>query len=228
MRNIEPRGVLLDVDGTLVDSNDAHARAWAAVLTEAGYDVPVDRVRPLIGEGGDKLLPQLTGLRADSPRARELSAQRKRLFLERFLPLLRPFPGARALLERLRREELALVVATSASDEELGALLDAAGVRDLIEGGATKDDAARSKPDPDIVRAALARAKLPASAAVMLGDTPYDVAAARRAGVAIIALRCGGWSDSALRGAAAIYDDPADLLAHYEESPLARRAAVGG
>jgi phosphoglycolate phosphatase-like HAD superfamily hydrolase len=215
------RTILLDIDGTLIDSNDAHARAWVDALRAHGYAVPFEQVRPLIGMGGDKLLPELTGLDPDSGEAKRIGQTRSELFLERELPTLRATPGARALLEHMLARELELVVATSAKSDEVRALLEQAGVSDLIRLASSADDAERSKPDPDIVQAALRLSGSQAAHSAMLGDTPYDVEAAVRARVPAIALRCGGWrDDEALAGAAAIYDDPADLLAHFDESPL--------
>lgn len=219
-----PKGALLDVDGTLIDSNDAHARAWVEALAERGIAVDLDTVRRLIGKGSDKLLPELTGIEKESREGEEITARRTAIFLERHLPTLRPFPAARALLERMLSEGLSLTVATSANADELEALLGAADVQDLLPRRTSSDDADRSKPDPDIVKAALARAGLAAHEAVMLGDTPYDVEAAVRAKVAIVALRCGGWSDAELRGAVAVYDDPAELLERFATSPFARNA----
>lgn len=215
-----PRVCILDVDGTLIDSNDAHARAWAETGAELGYDIAFEAVRPLIGMGGDRVLPRVAGVEADSPEGKRLSERRGELFRERHLPTLRAFPEARALLERMRAAGLTLVVASSASADDLGALLRQAGVDDLIEAETNADDAEASKPAPDIVAAALASAGAAPHEAVMLGDTPYDVESAGRAGVRCIALRCGGWDDEALRGAVAIHDDPADLLAHFDTSPL--------
>jgi HAD superfamily hydrolase (TIGR01509 family) len=212
--------VLLDIDGTLIDSNDAHARAWVAALAAHGYDVPFEKVRPLIGKGGDKILPELTGLDPESGEAERISETRSEIFLERELPHLEPTPGARDLLEHMRGRGLELVVATSAKAEEVDRILAQAGVADLIQAASSSDDAERSKPDPDIVQAALRKAGRPASHAAMLGDTAYDVEAAARARVPAVALRCGGWTDYGLRGALAIYDHPADLLAHYDESPF--------
>jgi phosphoglycolate phosphatase-like HAD superfamily hydrolase len=123
----------------------------------------------------------------------------------------------------MKRRGLVLTVATSADGAEVDALLDRAGVADLIDTGSSSSDAAGSKPEPDIVLAAMARSGLPDDALVMLGDTPYDIESARRAGVPIIALRAGGSPDDALAGADEVYDDPADLLAHYDRSLLARR-----
>jgi HAD superfamily hydrolase (TIGR01509 family) len=215
-------GVLLDIDGTLLDSNDAHAQSWVEVLRRHGYDIPFERVRPLIGKGTDKLLPELAGMDPESSLGKEISEERKALFLRDYLPRLRPTRGARALVERLRREGFRLVVATSSSEEELTLLLRQAQVDDLIEQATNSDEVERSKPDPDVVCAALAKGKLRPETAIMLGDTPYDIEAAGRAGVATIAFRCGGWwDDKALAGALAIYDDPAALLADFARSPLA-------
>jgi HAD superfamily hydrolase (TIGR01509 family) len=220
---------LLDIDGTLLDSNDAHARAWVDTLARNGHPVPYERVRRLIGKGGDKVLDELLGIDADGLLGRRLSDERRRLFLTRDLPSLRPTPGARALVERMRADGLMIVVATSAAGEELDALLRQAGVDDLVGDSATSSDADRSKPDPDIVRVALRKSGVEAGRALMLGDTPYDIEAATRAGVATIALRCGGWwDDAALAGAIALYDDPAALLAQWPQSPLRRSSTAAG
>lgn len=212
--------VVLDVDGTLVDSNDAHAYAWVDALAEQGIGVEFDEVRRLIGKGGDKLLPEVTGIEEDDPRGEKLSDRRAEIFERQFLPRLRAFPEVRALLTELRRRQLRLVVATSARSDEVNRLLDVAGVRDLMDAKTSSDDAEKSKPDPDIVAAAVKRARIPPSRAIMIGDTPYDVTAAKSAHVDCIAFRCGGWSDGDLRGAVAIYDDAADLLRQLDSSPL--------
>jgi HAD superfamily hydrolase (TIGR01509 family) len=215
------RAVIFDVDGTLVDSNDAHAGAWVTALAEAGFRVEQAHVRQLIGEGGDKLLPQVTGVPEDSPKGKRISSRRAEIFKTRYVPHLRPFRGARALVMLLRDYGHEIGVATSAKPEELEPLLRIAEVDDLIRLRASSGDADRSKPDPDIVQAALHRMGRRPEDAIMIGDTPYDVEAAGRAGVATIALRCGGWSDQHLAGAIAIYDDPEDLRVNYEQSPLA-------
>jgi len=214
------RGVLLDVDGTLVESNDAHAQAWVDALADRGRRVEFARVRPLIGMGGDKLLPQVAGIDVDSPEGKAIDARRREIFSREFLPHLRPTRGARELLEWLRDQRMTLVVATSAQKAELADLLRVAGATKFFEATTSSDDAERSKPDPDIVAAALARTGCAAADAIMIGDTPYDIEAAHRADLDIIALRSGGWSDRDLAGAAAIYADPADLLDHYDLSPF--------
>ena len=216
--------ILLDIDGTLIDSNDAHARAWVGALAEHGYIVPFVSVRPLIGMGGDKMLPALVGLDPESGEAERIGASRSELF-RRELPGLRPTPGARDLLDLLRNEGLELVVATSAQASEVQSILEQAGVADLIATSASSGDAERSKPDPDIIQAALHKAGRSGAHGIMIGDTPYDIQAAARARVGTIALRCGGgWSDEQLGAAIAIYDDPADLHRHFATSPLSVRA----
>jgi HAD superfamily hydrolase (TIGR01509 family) len=218
------QGVIFDLDGTLVDSNDAHAQSWVETFREAGYDVPFDIVRPLIGMGADKLLPKAAGIKQDSAEGKKLVERRSVIFREKYLPQLKPVPGSRDLVLRVRRDGLKAIVATSAKDDELKGLLKAARVDDLMEEKATGSDAKRSKPDPDIVHAAIEDAGVPAKNLVMIGDTPYDVEAASRAGVRIIGFRSGGWNDQQLRGAAEIYDGPNDLLSHYDSSLLGKGA----
>lgn len=217
------RGVIFDVDGTLVDSNDAHAQSWVDTFAEAGYDVPFDVVRPLIGMGGDKLLPKTIGIKADSEEGKKLTRRRSEIFHEEYLPRLKPLAGSRDLVLRVRSDKMKAIVATSAKDEELQSLLKAAQVADLMGEKATASDAKRSKPDPDIVHAAIEESELPPSDLVMIGDTPYDIEAATRAGLRVIAFRSGGWKDPDLKGAVEIYDGPADLLHNYDRSLLGRR-----
>jgi HAD superfamily hydrolase (TIGR01509 family) len=207
------RGFIFDVDGTLVNSNDAHARAWQKALTEEGIDVSFSAVRAAIGMGGDKLLPAIAKVDADSPVGKRLSERRSQIFQTEYLPSLRPFPKARELVSALKAMGMKLGVASSAQESELGPLLALARVQDLMEETTSSGDAASSKPDPDIVQAALRRLALAAGHVIMVGDTPYDVQAAQRAGIQSIGFRCGGRSDDELAGAVAIYDDPADLLA---------------
>jgi HAD superfamily hydrolase (TIGR01509 family) len=217
-----PRGVLLDIDGTLLDSNDQHARAWVAALREHDVLVGVTELRRLVGKGGDKILPQVARVEEESERGQAIARRRTQIFREQYQPSCRPFPGARALVTRMKDDGLVIAVATSSGKDDLSALLHLADAHDLIAEAATSSDAAHSKPDPDIVVAAARKAALPPELLVMLGDTPYDVEAAARAGIRAVGLRCGGWSDADLGGAVAVYDDPADLLARYDASPFGR------
>jgi HAD superfamily hydrolase (TIGR01509 family) len=214
------KAVLLDIDGTLIDSNDAHAHSWVDVGKEFGYDIKYDHVRWLIGMGGDKVLPEVTGLEEESDQGKKVLDRRGEIFRSQYLPQLKPFDGTRDLLEAMSKDGMKLVVATSASEQDLAGLLKQAGIEDLIDKSANSDDADESKPAPDIVEAAMQRAKLKHGDAIMIGDTPYDIGAASRAGVPIIAFKSGGWESEELRGALAIYDGPADLLGQYFSSPL--------
>lgn len=217
------QGVIFDIDGTLVDSNDHHARAWYDAFHQSGRDIEFARIRRLIGVGSDKLFAELTGESLDSPQGKAISDDCKRIFQERYLPQIQPFAQGRQLVERLQAAGLRLAVATSARSEDLEVLLKIVGVPQLLDNSTTSKEADRSKPDPDIVSAALKKLDLPAQQAVMIGDTPYDVEAGNRAGVRVIAVRCGGWEDHDLAGAAEIYDDPADLLARLDQSCLGQR-----
>lgn len=216
--------VLFDVDGTLVDSNDAHAHAWVQAFAEAGIQVEFENVRCAIGMGGDKLMPAVAGIDEESPLGKRIAERRGEIFTSTFLPRLQAFRDAGTLVAAVQALGVKTVAASSASRDELVVLVKIAGAESLAGDPASGDDAEESKPDPDIVHAALKKAKAAAAQAVMIGDTPYDVEAARRAGIAIIALRSGGWSDRDLGGAAAVYDDPADLLERYDLSPFRRPA----
>lgn len=213
--------VILDVDGTLVDSNDAHAHAWVDAFAEHGIAVPFDRVRRAIGMGGDKLMPHVAGIAEDSPRGAAISGRRGDIFKARYLPAIAPFPRVRELVARFADTGFTLAVASSAKADELQPLLQIARLDDLIERRTSSDDADESKPDPDIVLAALRRAGSPRTA-IMLGDTPYDVEAATRAGISIVGLECGGWGRADLAGAVEVYASPADLLDRFSGSLFAR------
>lgn len=156
------KGVLLDIDGTLVLSNDAHALAWVEAFEHFGYSISFGRVRLLIGMGGDKMIPELVpGLESESGLGKQIGDYRTKLFLDKYAPKLEPAPGSRELIEHLRREGLKLVVASSAKETELDSLLKAARVDDLLNQATTSDDADQSKPDPEIIQAALEKLVYP-------------------------------------------------------------------
>jgi phosphoglycolate phosphatase-like HAD superfamily hydrolase len=223
-------GVLLDVDGTLVDSVDAHTRAWLEALRESGIEIGYTRMRHLIGMGGDRIMPLVAGVPAESDIGERIAKCRGELFLATEVPKLRPTRGAREFLDALAAWGGPLAIATSAKPDELRALLEVVDATDLLEVAASAEDVDASKPSPDVVEAALERVRLPPGEVVLLGDTGYDIESAATAGVSAIALRSGGWVDRDLAGAVAIYDDPADLLDNAAASPLAgilARDAVG-
>ena len=209
--------VLFDVDGTLVDSNDAHAAAWVKAFAQHDVNVDPAHVRRCIGMGGDKLMPAVSGIEEDSPNGTVIAKRRGEIFKQEFLPHLQPFRGAAELIAAIKQRGLTSVAASSASKADLKALLKVTRAEALMDETTSSDVAEESKPDPDIIEAALKRAKAEPDQAIMIGDTPYDIEAAQRAGVKAIAFRCGGWKDADLRGAIAIYDGPWELLARLDE-----------
>ena len=217
--------VILDVDGTLIDSNDAHAKAWVEAFADYGFKADFQKVRPLIGMGGDNLMPLAIGIQSESDLGSKIEKRRGEIFLQKYFSSLKPFPKSRELLCHMQDSGLELTVASSSDKEGLRRLLHQAGIADLIEEKTSADDAQNSKPDPDIVKAALQKSGRTADNAIMLGDTPYDISAAAQCGVLCVALRCGGWDDEALAGAVETYDDPAHLLANYDKSIFKRSSA---
>jgi HAD superfamily hydrolase (TIGR01509 family) len=222
MKNqIALKAVLFDIDGTLIDSNDAHTQAWVQTLERHGRVVSYEQMRSLIGKGSDKVFAELLDIDSESALAKQITKDRTQLLLSSFMANLNPTPGARLLVQHMRSEGLRLVIASS-SGEELPALLGQAGLQDLLDTSVSSDEIKESKPDGDIIEVALRKAGVQPTEAVMIGDTPYDIAAAKAAGVKCIALRCGGyWDDAALSEAVAIFDDPATLLRHWPDSLLA-------
>ena len=211
------KGFILDIDGTLLDSNEAHAKAWEHALRHFGYQVTAGEVLTLIGMGGDRVLPALIpGLDSKKGKGKEIAGFRKKYFLEKIARSLKPTPGARDLIEEFQRRKMKLVVATSSSSGEFMALLEKAQVDDLLNEFTTASDVAESKPAPDVVASALKKTRLDPAEVLMLGDTPYDIASALKNGIRTIALRTGGFSDVQLKGAIAIYDDPKDMLKNIE------------
>lgn len=196
------RGVIFDIDGTLVDSNDGLARAWVRSFADQGIEVEFEEVRALIGMGRDQLVPRVTGIQKSDPRYQPLSHGWKRHFQEDELPGLRAQPGVRSLLEALQARDLRLIAGTSADEALVEGLLKIAGAEDLLTEHTTASDVEASKPEPDIVQAAVAKLGLKPDEVLMVGDTPFDVESAKKAGVATVALRCGG--DSRFEGAIAV------------------------
>jgi len=218
------RAVLFDIDGTLVESNDAHARGWVDALEEHGRRHSVAEVRRLIGMGSDNLLPTL-GIDPDSDFGKALGDEAKRVFLERYLPGVRAFPMARELVFAMRTADRRAIAATSAGEDELEKILEHTGLAGIFDEQITHADVDASKPEPDVIHAALDRVKCGPQEALFIGDTPYDIQASIRAGVACIALECGGWSERELSGAVEVYRDPAELLAHATATSSARASS---
>ncbi|GIF74348.1 HAD family hydrolase [Asanoa siamensis] len=216
-----PAGVLFDVDGTLIDSTYLHAVTWWEGFRAGGYDVPVAQIHRAVGMGSDRLLDHLLGTERDRSRddlIRAVHGERYAPYLTR----LRPLPGAADLMRTCHERGQKVALASSATPEELSAMRRALDVDDATDVATSSGDAERSKPEPDIIQAALDKLGLSVGQAVYVGDSIWDVAACAKLGLPCVALTCGGTSRAELAGAGAVavYEDPADLLAHLDESPL--------
>lgn len=220
--------VILDVDGTLIDSVNLHAKAWQDALREFGHEVALDDLRSQIGKGGDQLLPLFLPKDELDATGEAVNERRSQIFKERYLHDIKPFPMVRELLQRMQADGARIALASSAKADELAAYKKAARIEDLLQAETSTDDADKSKPEPDIFQAAMQRLGSPdAEQVIVIGDTPYDAEAAGKAGLRTIGLLCGGWPEDALRqaGCIATYHNPADLLDQYDRSPLAGRSA---
>ncbi|MGK6323195.1 HAD family hydrolase [Sphingomonas sp. DT-51] len=218
------KAVLFDIDGTLVDSNDDHVAAWQEAFRAVGAKFDDQLVHDQIGKGTDMLVPALLPGASETEQQR-LGEAHGRIFKERYLAKVTPFPRAHALLRHVRDSGRKVVLASSASGEELDHYVGLLEAQELIDGTTTSDDVEKTKPAPDIFATALAKlAPLHASETIVVGDTPYDIEAAARCGIAAVAVRSGTFADQALRdaGAIALYDDVAALLTDFDASPLAR------
>jgi membrane protein len=211
--------ILFDIDGTLVDSNALHVRAWREAFAEAGHDIPDDRIAAEIGKGGDILVPELLPDEPDD--AREAIADRHgAIFTSRYMEQVKPFPGARDLVVRAHAAGARIVLASSASGEELDHYVELLDIGDFVHASTTSDDVKTSKPAPDIFAVAIERAG-DVSSIRAVGDSPYDIEAAGKCGVPTVALLSGGFPLERLADAVAIYADAASLLAGFDDSPLA-------
>jgi HAD superfamily hydrolase (TIGR01509 family) len=219
-----PKAAIFDVDGTLVDTVDLHAACWVEALEHFGVPASFDDIRLQIGKGGDQLLPGLVPTDLLAERQAELEAFRGALFKRDYMARAIPFPGVPELFEHLRASGQMVALASSGKEEEVEHYKDLLGIKDLVDVSTTSDDAERSKPFPDIFLAALRKLKLEEpTAAVVIGDTPYDIEAARAAGIPAIGVLSGGFAEIALRqaGSVAVYQGPQDLLDRFAGSPLA-------
>jgi HAD superfamily hydrolase (TIGR01549 family) len=223
------KAVIFDIDGTLVDSVDLHARAWQEALAHFGKQVEYERVRSQIGKGGDQLMPVFLSEEELERFGEELEEYRGELFKREYMPRVKGFPAVRELFQRIEREGLRIALASSAKGDELKTYKKIARIEDLVEEETSSDDADKSKPHPDIFEAALERlGDVEPSEAIVVGDTPYDAEAAGKAGLKTIGLLCGGFPEEDLRaaGCVQIYRDPADLLARFDTSPLAAETSA--
>jgi HAD superfamily hydrolase (TIGR01549 family) len=219
----EKRIAVLDVDGTLVDSNYQHAMAWYRALRSLGETFPIWRIHRLIGMGGDKLLTALAGEEVEA-RIGDEARERQGKEVDALLHEIAPLPGARDLLVAIKERGHRLVLASSGQQRHVDFALDLLDARDLADVWTSSADAEETKPAPDLLQVALKKLGVPADApSVMVGDSTFDVEAAKNAGMPAIAVRSGGFGDDELReaGAVAIYDTPGDLAAALGDTDLA-------
>ncbi len=216
------RGMIFDLDGTLVDTNEAHAEAWRRTFKEFGYSVSLTRIFPEIGKGGDKLVPAILGEEAE---ARDGEAMRERVgesydaIAQRLQ--FRVMPGSVELLRALRARGIRTALATSSRREYVDSTMHSAMVelRDLVDVVVTGSDAEATKPDPDLIVSAVRRLRVAPDQCVMVGDTPHDGEACRRANVSFWGVTCGGHDEETLRAAGAwrVWSHPAALLEELDE-----------
>jgi HAD superfamily hydrolase (TIGR01509 family) len=221
--------VLFDIDGTLVDSVDLHAAAWAKIFEQYGKTVDFHAVRRQIGKGSDQLLPVFFSETELRKFGQAMEKDRSELYRREYLPRVTSFPHTRELFERIRQDGTQIALASSAPEAELQVYKQLARIEDFLAGETSADDVEQSKPHPDIFAAALEAVGNPTATEVLVvGDTPYDAEAAGKLHLRTIGVLCGGWTAEELRqaGCVAIYRDPADLLAHYEASPLGKEPVV--
>ena len=215
---LDASAVIFDVDGTLVDSVDFHAEAWQRAFSAFGFEFDLSEVRSQIGKGGDQLLPVFLHGDTLERQGKQIETYRQDLFEREYFHRVLGFPKVPELFRFLIDAGKTLALGSSAKTDDLDVYKKAAGIEGMTTVETTSDDAERSKPHPDIFIAALDRLKLPAKRVVVVGDTPYDVEAAKKAGMATTGLLCGGFSEESLReaGAVDIYRDPGHLLAVLE------------
>ena len=204
---MELQAILLDIDGTLIDSNDKHAHCWVEAFAHFGKQVAWDDVRVQIGKGGDLLVPDTLDAREMQKFGEPLKKYRGELWKEKYMHGVRPFPGAVDAMHALHDRGLKLALASSSNPEEVEYYVELLGVGDLLKGTTSKEDAELSKPSPEIFQAALERVKSDPARTLAVGDTPYDILAAHRTPVPIAAVLCGGFPRETLTKAEFLFDD---------------------
>ena len=214
------KAVLFDIDGTLVDTVDMHAEAWQRAFAHFGKEVAFADVRSQIGKGGDQLMPEFLSKAEVEKIGDDLEKWRGELFLKEYLPRAQAFPKVRELFERLRADGVQLALASSCKEPELETYKALCRIEDLIEEATTSEDAARTKPHPDVFEAALkGLGKVSPRDVIVVGDSPYDAMAAKKIDLQAVGVLCGGFPAAELTeaGFGAVYGGPADLLERYDE-----------
>lgn len=218
--------LLADIDGTLVDSNALHAEAWRRTFEHFDIQIGMDDAWRQIGKGADQLIPTFVPAERRAQLEPELKAYRKEIFHRDYMSRIVPFSKARELLVLVRERGMKIALATSSDPEDLSTYGKIIGMEDLVDKASTSGDAQASKPEPDIFAAALKKLNMSPPQAIAIGDTPWDAEGAVKLGIPVIGLTCGGWKrdDLLQAGCVEVWQDPADLVAHFEESRLACRS----
>ena len=206
------KGILFDIDGTLIDSNDIHARCWLEAFARFGKELDYEIVRGQIGKGGDLLVPDLLNAREMRRYGEELKKYRSGIFKEKYMKTIRPFPRVRENLESIAARGIRIALASSSNPDEVEYYTRLLGVEDLLEGTTSKEDAKHSKPSPEIFEAALERVATPPERTLVVGDTPYDILAAHRIALPVAAVLSGGFGAELLKKAEFIFDDVEELV----------------
>jgi len=220
------RAVIFDIDGTLLNSVDLHAKAWVEAFRHFGVETEEAEVRSQIGKGGDQLMPVFLPKERIEKDGKEIESYRSDLFKREYLDKVKPFPAVRPLFERIRREGLTVALASSGKKDEVKHYQELLGIADLIDVATSSDDADRSKPHPDIFQAAIDKLdRIAPEDMIVVGDTPYDAEAAAKAGLRTIGVLCGGFPEGDLKkaGCIAIYRDPQHLLDSFNDTLLSRK-----
>ena len=214
---VHMRGILFDVDGTLIDSNDLHAEAWIEAFGHFGKKLKWSVVRHQIGKGGDLLVPDLLNAKEMQTFGEKVKKYRGQIFKKKYMPRVRPFPASHDSLRALRDRGLRLALASSSNPDEVEYYTQLLGVGDLLAGVTSKKDAKFSKPSPEIFEAARRRTKTSRERTLIVGDTPYDVLAAHRSAMPIAAVLCGGFERKLLKKAEFLFDDVEELVEKIDE-----------
>jgi HAD superfamily hydrolase (TIGR01509 family) len=211
---------LLDVDGTLIDANYQHALAWYRAFRQHEIVLPLWRIHRAVGMGGDQLVPALVGEHVDEQKGDQIRETRDRIYKGDFIDDVAALAGAHDLIVALKERGVRVVLASSSPEDEIDRYLDLLEARDVVDAWTTKDDVDATKPAPDLVLAALEKAET--RDAVMVGDTPWDVESAGKAGIETVCVITGGWSKQELReaGAVAVFESAEELRERLDETPL--------
>jgi HAD superfamily hydrolase (TIGR01549 family) len=209
---VKLKAIIFDIDGTLVDSNDAHVHCWIEAFAHFGKQLAWDVVRHQIGKGGDLLVPDLLNAREMRRFGEKLKKFRTDLYKRNYMQDVKPFPRVREHFETLRGRGIKLALGSSSNQDEVQYYTELLGVGDLVEGSTSKQDADLSKPSPEIFQAALGKLGTAANNTLTVGDTPYDILASHRASLAIAAVLSGGFERELLTKAEFLFDDVGELV----------------